>query len=233
MQKISLPNFHKFLIYSFLTIGLAVLSYYFLDRPVAQWTYNNTKFHDWHLIWQYATYLQPMYAYLAPWYVFYFVIQIGKGRNIQSIQSWQKILLVMIISMWFTLAVNDQLRVLFGRYWPDTWFHGNLSYIQHKFYGFTWFKMNHEFKSFPSGHTSLIFGFMMALLWQVDNFKVKLFAIANCILVGIGLILMCYHFVSDVIIGALVGTICAYTVLYGLKISNGSRSQSKSKYSKS
>jgi membrane-associated phospholipid phosphatase len=198
-------------------ILLAVFSYYCIDKAVASWTYYNTRDHQWHLIWQYATYLQPMYNIWAPWFIVYLAFRLAFGN---CLKSWHGKVLIMIFSMWLALDITDQLRVVFGRYWASTWFHGNLSYIQDNAYGFTWFKSQHEFKSFPSGHTALIFGFMASLWWLIDNKKIKLFALANCLAVAIGLILMCYHFVSDVIIGALVGILCSYLILYVLQKNN-------------
>lgn len=210
----TLPKRNKVIIYSLVLIILAVVSYYFIDRPVTTWTFYNTRNHPWHFIWLYATYLQPLYYNLAPWFILYLISRQALGYNIKS---WHYIVVVMIMSMSLTIMLNEQLRFIFGRYWGATWFHGNLSYIENNVYGFTWFKTAHEFKSFPSGHTALTTGLMAALWLQVDNKKIRLFAISNVLAVGLGLILMCYHFVSDVLIGALVGSLSAYFIIYGLK----------------
>lgn len=213
----TLPSYKNIILYSVFAISMGMLSYFFLDRQIAEWTFYHTREHSWHLLWQYATDLEPLYFALSPWFVLFLIFKI---INEHKIYEWEKVFFLMIVSMWLTLMLNEQLRFIFGRYWPATWFHNNLSYIQNSVYGFTWFKSQHEYRSFPSGHTSLMFGFMMTLWWQTDKVKIKLFAIINCLLVALGLILMCYHFMSDVIIGALVGTLSAYLILCGFQHCN-------------
>lgn len=219
----NLPSLKKVLLAASIIIFLAIFSYYYIDRAVAEWTYVNTSKHRLHFIWLYATYLMPLYFVLSPWLVFYIIYRAVKNK---PILWWHKVVIIMIFSMGVGLFFNEQLRYIFGRYWPATWFNGNLSWIEHKAYGFTWFKSKHDFKSFPSGHTALIFSFMMVLWWSLSNVSfnnirkktyLKFFAIFNSFAVAIGLILMCYHFVSDVLIGGLVGSLNAYFILYGIK----------------
>lgn len=209
-----LPRPRNIIFYSIFIILLATISFNFLDKSVADWGYYNTRTSSYHYIWQYATYLQPLYWNASSVYLVYFLVRVYFNK---PIELQHKILLLMVISMAFTLIFNEQLRCIFGRYWPSTWFHGNLSWISHKAYGFTWFKLQHEYKSFPSGHTSMIFACMMVLWWLYPgNIKIKVFVVANCLAVAIGLILMCYHFLSDVLIGSLVGTLVSYFIIYSL-----------------
>lgn len=211
MSEHYLARPRSILIYSLCMISLAAFSYNYLDIPIAEWGYAHTRNHDYHLIWQYATYLQPIYLMLSPWFVFYVATRIYLNKEVYA---WHKVVLLMIFSMAVTMFFNEQLRFIFGRHWPATWFHGNLSWIEHKAYGFTWFKTAHEFRSFPSGHTALIFGFTMVLWWLRNDFKIRAFVLINCFAVAIGLVLMCYHFLSDIIIGSLVGTIVSYIIVY-------------------
>ncbi len=206
-----LVNIKNILIYSLFVIFLSVLAYNFLDIPVAEWSFYNSRDHRYHVIWKYATYLQPLYYNISPWVFFYIALRICNNK---PIKTWHKIFILMVLSMAITLFFNEQLRFIFGRYWPATWYYNNLSWIHHKAYGFNWFESNHSFKSFPSGHTSLIFGFTMVLWWLRNDFKTRMFVVVNCLAVALGLILMCYHFVSDVLIGALVGTLVSYITVY-------------------
>lgn len=216
-DKVQLPSVERILTFSLVMIITSIVAYHYVDRSVAEWTYYNSRTSPLHFLWQYATYIQPIYYIISPWLTFYIMFSFVQRK---PLAQWHKIVLIMLFSMSITILCNEQLRVIFGRLWPSTWFHGNLSWISDRAYGFTWFKMQHEFKSFPSGHTSLMFGLMMPLYWLVPSFKMRLFALGNCFLVAVGLILMCYHFVSDVIAAALVGTVTAYLILYGLKCCN-------------
>lgn len=211
MSEHYLAKPRNLLLYSLCIIALATVAYQYLDIPIAEWGYYTTREHPYHLLWQYATYLQPLYFILSPWFVFFIAFQIYRDK---PVCPWQKVVCLMIFSMAVTMFFNEQLRSVFGRPWPATWFHGNPSWIENKVYGFTWFKTAHEYRSFPSGHTALIFGFTMPLWWLTKNIKVRLFVIVNCLLVASGLILMCYHYFSDVLIGSLVGTLVSYIIVY-------------------
>lgn len=215
-----LPKIQSIVIYILAMILFSVISYNYLDIPVAKWGYYNTRTSEWHPLWLYGTYLQPLYFILSPWFVFYLIARVMLKK---PILTWHKVVIIMIFSMSVTFYINEQIRYVFGRYWPSTWLHGNLSLIHHNAYGFTWFKAAKEFQSFPSGHTALIFGFITPVLWLGHNKKIKIFALANGLAVAIGLILMCFHFLSDIIVGALVGSVVAYFILYSLNIYNNDK----------
>ncbi len=212
MTNIKLPSIYKMLAFVLINISLAIIAYYYIDRPVAVWAYNNSKIHPLHMFWEYPTHIQPLFYFLSPWIMFYLIRRAIKYPR--QLNDNDTMLFLMVIALWLSLLLSEELRILFGRSWTSTWFHGNLSYIQHGVYGFTWLQTAHEYKSFPSGHTTLTFAFMMSLWWQTRNTWLRLFAIFSCIVVPLGLILMCYHWVSDVIIGVLVGSVSAYIVLY-------------------
>jgi membrane-associated phospholipid phosphatase len=214
LTSYNLPRLQNMMVFIVTMIILAVISYYFLDIPIAHYGYYHTRISNKHFLWLYATYLQPLYFIISPWFVFYLIARVMLQK---PILTWHKIVILMIFSMSITFFINEQLRFVFGRYWPATWLNGNLSLIEHNAYGFTWFKMQKELQAFPSGHTALIFGFMAPLLWLGHSKKIKIFALLNGLAVGLGLILMCYHFFSDVLIGALVGIAVAYFILYSLK----------------
>lgn len=213
-NSIKLPAIKKFIIYSFCMIILAIISYYYIDAPVARWAYDNSRISPFHPLWLNATHLQPIYFIASPWVFIYFAVRVLLNKSLKP--SHIK-LIVALVCMGITVILNEELRYIFGRHWPSTWYYGNLSLINHGAYGFTWFTSNHGYHSFPSGHTACIFGLMMPIIWLFDNIKIKLFALVNCLIVPLGLILMCYHFVSDIVIGSFVGTIVSYLILYALK----------------
>ena len=197
--------------FSLVMIILAIISFNFFDQPITEWTYINTRDAGLSVIFKNATYLQPLYYTLSPWVIFYIIYNV---YNNKVLSETHRLLILMIFSMSVTLLFNEELRFIFGRYWPATWFHGNLSWIDHKAYGFTWFKFKHEFKSFPSGHSALIFGLMMVPFYLCKNKKIKAFCLLNCFAVILGLLLMTYHFLSDILIGSLVGIVISYLITY-------------------
>ncbi len=86
------------------------------------------------------------------------MVAIRRARR--PLAHWQKVLLVACVS----LIVTDQFRVclgdISGRYWPETWFHGNPSLIGNVTYGFHPFQGEDEVGSFPSGHAARILSFV-------------------------------------------------------------------------
>src|SRR6185369_9505525 len=120
---------------------------------------------------------------------------------------WQKVLLVACIS----LIVADNFRIslgdVFGRYWPQTWTHDNPSLIGTGTYGFHPFQRGDDVGSFPSGHACRILGF--AGVWMIAMPGTRIVAAALCAPMLVSLVLMNYHFVSDVIAGSVLGAMIA------------------------
>jgi membrane-associated phospholipid phosphatase len=92
------------------------------------------------------------------------------------------------------------LKFIFGRYRPVLLFEKNL-------YGFDWLHGGYAYVSFPSGHTTVAFGAFVALslIWPRYRYLFYLLAVA----VGVGRVALTAHYPSDVIGGALLGSICA------------------------
>lgn len=126
----------------------------------------------------------------------------GRGRDL---------LILTGVSLLVTFVLKNDLKWVFGRYWPITWTNGNLSWISDHAYGFHWFRGNFLqgeecTGSFPSGHTAMAF----ALLIPVGLFHRKLLPllVLAASTVGLLLVLLDYHFLSDVLAGALLGITC-------------------------
>lgn len=100
---------------------------------------------------------------------------------------------------WF--LVND-LKFVFSRYWPVTWIDNNPSLVQDGAYGFQWFHGGVAFASFPSGHMAVATAFAVGVWLAYPRFRWA--AIWFPVLIAFGLIGRQYHFVSDIIAGAVV-----------------------------
>ena len=92
-----------------------------------------------------------------------------------------------------------------GRYWPESWAHNNPSLIGNGAYGFHPFHSGRAYESFPSGHAAVTCA-IMAVLW-VSYPRWRWLYVLLAALVCVALVGMNYHFVSDVIAGAIVGSI--------------------------
>jgi len=109
------------------------------------------------------------------------------------------------------LIVTDQFRVCLGdvcgRYWPETWFQNNPSLIGNGTYGFHPFQRGDDLGSFPSGHAARILSFVF--VWFVVMPRTRVIGATISVAMLVSLVLMNYHFVSDVIAGGFLGAIIA------------------------
>jgi membrane-associated phospholipid phosphatase len=108
------------------------------------------------------------------------------------------------------------LKIVFGRYWPATFFCHNTSLVSNNAYGFNWFKSGTAYGSFPSGHTTFIVAFGVSLWLIFPKLRGLAGLLMACVMAGqIG---MYYHFVSDVIAGATLGGLVAFSAFKYQKI---------------
>jgi membrane-associated phospholipid phosphatase len=117
-----------------------------------------------------------------------------------------------------TEAIKDQLKLVFGRTWPDSWAPAVASLIRDNEYGFHFFRSGLSYQSFPSGHAAVV-ATVMTVLWILYPKGRAVYALCICI-ADVALVLLNLHFVSDVVAGTFVGastglftvTLCAPAV---------------------
>jgi membrane-associated phospholipid phosphatase len=115
------------------------------------------------------------------------------------------------IAVVIATSFKDGLKQAFGRTWPETWVHGNPSFIRDGVYGFFPFHGGEGWASFPSGHTAAI-GAVAGVLWSRAPGLRWLWALLMA-LTGVGLVADTYHFLGDVIAGGYLGFACGRAVL--------------------
>ena len=182
-------------------IAAVLTCYFWIDRPVAFFVYHH------HLnriqIFRWLTYPPPE---VQNWSALALTILVVR-RAWGPFMRWQKVLLVACLS----LIVADDFRIslgdVCGRYWPDTWTHDNPSLIGTGAYGFHPFQRGDDIGSFPSGHACRILGFGM--VWVIAMPGSRIIAAVLCAPMLVSLVLMNYHFVSDVIAGSVLGAVIA------------------------
>jgi membrane-associated phospholipid phosphatase len=188
-----------------ITIGICIVAvlicYFWIDRSVAFFVYhhhvNKIEAFRW------LTYPPPE---VQNWSALVLTVLMVR-RACGPFPHWQKVLLVACVS----LIVADDFRIslgdVFGRYWPDTWTHDNPSLIGTGTYGFHPFQRGDDIGSFPSGHACRILAF--AMVWMIAIPGSRVTAAVLCAPMLVSLVLMNYHFVSDVIAGSVLGTLVA------------------------
>ena len=181
-----------------------LICYFWIDRPVAFFVYrhhiNTIQFFRW------LTYPPPEVQNWSALVVTVLMVRRAWGPFLR----WEKVLLVACVS----LIVADDFRIslgdVFGRYWPETWTHGNPSLIGTGTYGFHPFQRGDDIGSFPSGHACRIFGFTAVWIIAMPHSRtIQIVAIVLCAPMLLSLVAMNYHFVSDVIAGSVLGALIA------------------------
>jgi membrane-associated phospholipid phosphatase len=205
-------SFKGLLVRSALALAACVIvvtvCYFFVDRPVAFFVHDHDlRRYTW-LKW--LTYAAVAFEPLAPCFLVLAVVRRAWGPLTRA----ETALMAAGLSFMITLAFKDDLKVAFGRYWPDTWINHNPSLLGDGGYGFHPFaelephtpgEPTHEgwYGSFPSGHTARICS-IASVLWVAYR-RWRAVAVLLVAAVVVGLVGMNYHFVGDIVAGGTLG----------------------------
>lgn len=201
-MRTSLKKSLSLLISSILIISIC---YLYIDRNFAFWSYNQ-NLAQYSILKSFTRVIEFLEYSITLFYI-YLVIRFFY----KQVTSFDKKILAIVNSVILTYFIKDQLKLVFGRYWPQTWTHGNPSLIEHNAYGFNFFHSGSWYQSFPSGHSALTFA-AAAAIWIVFP-RLRWLAISLALCTVIGQLGMNYHFVSDVIAGGMLGTLVAYSTV--------------------
>ena len=188
-----------------LTVAMIVASYLWFDQPVAYFVHDH-DFRRW--AWLAALTHIPDLLVIGSVVVLLaapFMLARPDGPSRAG-----RVPLAMAGSLAIAFFLKDQLKIVFGRAWPETWTHSNPSLIRDHVYGFFWWRFDNGFHSFPSGHTTLTFA-VVSVLWLALP-AWRWLGVGVGVAVAVGLLGMDYHFLSDVLAGALLGSLCGSTV---------------------
>ena len=153
---------------------------------------------------------QPWPPLLSDW------LETTAGMAIVGVVVWwiwspgsklQRLLVVIAANLVVTVGIKSLLKGTFGRTWPESWLGENPSLIANGVYGFHLFHFGRAYASFPSGHAAATFAVVSILWLSRPRFRwlYALVAAGMCLaLVGLN-----YHFVSDVLAGAVLGSLTA------------------------
>jgi membrane-associated phospholipid phosphatase len=181
-----------------LTTVAVVVSYLWLDRPIAMSAHGTTTQSP---IFAELTYLPEPLVPMSLLALFTLGLWALVG---QPLYKPHRVVLLCSISLIVAESFKNELKFIFGRTWPETWINGNPSLIQDDVYGFNFFHGGPGYASFPSGHTTAACA-VASVLWICYP---RLRALYGSVVgaVAIGLIGADYHFLSDIIAGGFVGT---------------------------
>jgi membrane-associated phospholipid phosphatase len=181
-----------------LTVALVLVSYFWLDIPLVNWAVqHHLRDYTWLHYIQQIPEAFPILAFIV-------LVLLGFRRFWGPVGYHANVLLCAAVSFVISSFLVQTFKVIFARTWPATWINDNPSWISNGVYGFFWLTDSPAFKSFPSGHTTAIFAVCTVLFLFYK--RLQWLCILACLLVVVGLIGNYYHFLSDIIAGAYLGT---------------------------
>jgi membrane-associated phospholipid phosphatase len=188
-----------------LTALAVAVSYQWLDRPIA--FFAHAHLHN-----------EPLFArltripeFFVPLAVLGFIMLGLRALMAQPLTRLEAVTLLCALSLVVANAIKNQLKLGFGRTWPETWVRDNPSLIRDGVYGFYPFHGGAGFASFPSGHTTAVVAVVSVLWICYPRFRM-LYALFVAVVV-IGLIGADFHFLSDCIAGAFLGASTGWIVV--------------------
>ncbi len=112
-----------------------------------------------------------------------------------------------------SFLLKSVLKDLFGKVTTRAW-------LKHKYlYGFHWFDGGSDFNGFPSGHMILFTVLALAVIRFYPRYRSA--CIGFLLLMAVALIVTEYHFLSDILAGALLGYIVDTFMNYYLFLRKG------------
>ena len=187
----------KWLLWLGITASADVVSYVWLDRPIALFAHEQLQQYN---LFAKLTYIPEI---ISPVVILAFAAIGLWALSAPALSKLQTVTVLAAASLAASAGVKDHLKLAFGRTWPETWVRNNPSFIRDGVYGFNPFHGGPGFAAFPSGHTAAICAVMSVLWICYPRYRV-LYAICMAA-VGLGLIGADFHFLGDVIAGAFLG----------------------------
>lgn len=173
----------------------AIFSYFYIDKYLAVYFHNLNSF--WiTTIFHYITKIGDSHYSLVMFFLFFLFF-----RQNRPFFAQKMLYLFSVVAISGILA--DIVKIIVARVRPDMLFESNL-------YGFVWFKIGSEFNSFPSGHSATAFALCVGLIFLYPRYKYLYIFIA--ILVVMSRVILNFHYLSDTLVGALLGGVTALVI---------------------
>lgn len=167
-----------------LYIGFVVLSFLYLDKPIAQYFYSIDLKENLPLL-TWLTKLGLGLIYMVGFFVLALFFRYIRQNSEREARAW---FLFMCVTIPGVICVF--LKALLGRARPDMWFDEQL-------YGFFGFKTNAYFWSFPSGHTTTVIGAALGLSILFPRYFYA-FILAG-LTIAFSRVFLTHHYLSDVL----------------------------------
>ncbi len=183
-----------------LVFTLIPFSYYYLDKQVVWYLVAHHSRDSIFLTFIAVDIVKIVAAFVILFYI-YFAILLAKF----PIKPIDRKLIAVCNSVAIAMFFKEVLKSISGRYLTVS--ANNPSLVSTHMYGFNWFPNNMELSSFPSGHATLIMAFSTSMWFLFPALRWIWGLLAVLVLTGTAGIYC--HFISDVIAGALLGSMVA------------------------
>ncbi len=172
----------------------SLLSIWFLDKRLVQVFQQIPE--SWRQIFEFITKAGVSTGYIVTSLMLFVFFQWIHKRRL-----WANKALLVFLSVTLAGVFNAFLKFLFGRYRPK-------ALLEEGLYGFTFFETGYLQTSFPSGHANTAAAAMVALCLIFPRYRLIFLGLAFLIIAS--RVVLCVHFLSDVIWGAYLGGMIAF-----------------------
>jgi membrane-associated phospholipid phosphatase len=181
---------------SLIVLILMVLSYFFVDRPIAQGFAHVSA-----SLYQLSAFLTELIfarVHFGIWPVLYFFF-----RYVLKKSELAQFALFILISIALANAAAETLKWAFGRMRPEL-------FLTHQLYGFSLFNTSNLYHSLPSGHATTAGAIAGSLI--CTNPQRRLLFLGLGFALALTRVVLGEHFLSDVIGGVFLGVVVAQWV---------------------
>ncbi len=204
-KKIKLHKGH--VIYGLIAVTLILILYFFVDERAAIF-FNKIRHTSWYNTFDSMQYTVNVMVSALPYAYIYLIVMLCLKRFFY----FEQFIFVAASSTFFASCLTNLLKVVFGRYWTETFAKDNLSLVRTGTYGFDFFHGDIKHASFPSGHTTVIFA-VMTVVWIMYP-KLRWLSVVMCSIVIVGLLGCDFHFPSDIVAGGFIGSMSAVFIIH-------------------
>jgi membrane-associated phospholipid phosphatase len=180
-----------------LTILLIAICYLWVDRPVALFA------HDAHRLNVLIKLQHRMPLIMAPLAGLALLVLGVRALIKRPLTRPYVVVLLCAVSFFTVEGLKANLKVAFGRTWPESWMGPHISFIRDGVYGFYPFHGGPAYTAFPSGHIAAVCA-VVFVLW-VSYPKLRPLYALFVLMTAAALVVSNLHFVSDVIAGIFLG----------------------------
>lgn len=173
-----------------------------MDSSIAFWVNQHSFSKEFLLLLKKVAYFPMIVFSFSPLFV---ILTLFMIFIMNKVNKFCLVMLLSALSIQVSVSIKSILKFLFSR-------ENIYSLIHTGKYGFKWFQDFHSLSSFPSGHTIATVAFF-TVLW-ITYPKYRFFYFIVFAVVFVTLVLLGFHFISDIIAGAFVGWTVGYLTLY-------------------